>query len=546
MKLRRISLICLFLPGVVLAENPAILVNPQGLAQQDLSIRGSSYSGTGLSLNGINLKVPYSAHYHSELPMYWPLLSDSEARTGLDNISGYLLGTSALLIPLLEPQLGMGISMGTDERYNVSLFGGTGNIGGYVDWEKARSIDYDKNDMERSTAGALVQFMKNDWQFDILSAGQRKEYGAQGYYGIPENVYAEERTEDALLYAGATKGDLNNSYIRAGVALREFDHQYRIPTDVFSSDVDSQFGSVMVEGRTLEIQHIALNLRGDLEYEGIDGDIGNHHRTRGSILILPEARFERFTVKAGLNSVFQTDEAAEWLPQAGIDFHATDNTMLFTAYSETVQQPDFQSLFYSDPYHTGTTDLGLQHAQNIEMGLHQYLSAKLDWQASAFYRRQENAQDWVKSTAANVAWTANDLGMLDVLGVDAKVNYLAADELKIQLYYQWIMKDDYDFYAGLYELDYPEHLLGLSGFWQITPEVQLIGSQTLRHQTDNNARNSNDFGAVASLGLHYAPGFANNVRLSFLVENLWDTDFQSIPGLKPRPLSASTGIIVNW
>jgi hypothetical protein len=46
--------------------------------------------------------------------------------------------------------------------------------------------------------------------------------------------------------------------------------------------------------------------------------------------------------------------------------------------------------------------------------------------------------------------------------------------------------------------------------------------------------------------LHYDPRFAKNVRLSFLVENLWGSNFQAIPGLKPRPASFSTGITVAW
>ena len=47
-------------PLLAWAGNPEILVNPQGLAQQDLSIRGSSYAGTGLSINGVMLDIPWS------------------------------------------------------------------------------------------------------------------------------------------------------------------------------------------------------------------------------------------------------------------------------------------------------------------------------------------------------------------------------------------------------------------------------------------------------------------------------------------------------
>jgi outer membrane cobalamin receptor len=391
-----------------------------------------------------------------------------------------------------------------------------------------------------------VQFVENDWQVDVLSASQTKQYGAQGYYGIPANVYAEERTEDSLLFAGATKGELDGSFIRTGIGLREFDHEYRIPSSSFTSEVLSRYGSLMIEGRTIEIQNIALNLRGDLEQEYVSGDIGQHDRTHCSMLILPEARFARFAIKAGLNSVFQTDESAEWLPLAGIDFFASDNLTLYASYAETVQQPDYQSLYYTGPYRSGNAMLKQQEAQSCELGLHQFISARLDWRAAVFQRRQKHAMDWTKATGASTSWTATDLGTLDVLGADAALNFRAADDLILRFYYQWAEKDDYPFYAGLYELDYPEQLLGFSGRWQVSHAFLLFADQTLRYQTANNVRDGNDFGADASLGLHYAPRFAKNVRLSFLVENLWGSNFQAIPGLKPRPASFFTGIAVTW
>lgn len=546
MNIRQFGLIGLILPLAGFAQNPAILINHQGLAQRDLSIRGSSYAGTGISLNGITLKVPYSAHYHAEWPLYGPLASDAQMQWGPDAVSGGLVGTAAYTTRPLQPQSINTVGIGTKERYRATTYGSSENIGGYIDWEKARRVDYDANDLDRLTGGAFVQFVQNDWQVDILTASQTKQYGAQGYYGIPATVYAEERTDDGLLFAGAVKGELDGSFIRTGIGLREFDTEYSIPSSNFTSDVLSRYGSLMMEGRTIEIQHIALNLRGDLEHERISGDIGRHDRTRGSILILPEARFERFALKAGLNSVFQTDESAEWLPQAGIDFFATDNTRLYASYTEMVQQPDYQTRYYTDPYRIGNAMLHQQQAQSSELGLHQFISARLDWRASVFQRRQKHAMDWTKATSASTAWTATDLGTLDVLGADAALNFRAADGLKLQFYYQWLEKDDYSFYAGLYELDYPEHLLGFSGHWQVSREFLLFAAQTLRYQTDNNFRNGNDFGAEASLGLHYDPRFAKNVRLSFLVENLWGSDFQAIPGLKPRPASLFTGITVAW
>jgi outer membrane receptor protein involved in Fe transport len=524
----------------------SVLVNSQGWAQRDLSIRGSSYTGAGLSINGLNLKQPYSAHFNTELPFLNPLFSAPESRTGLDNVSGHLVGTTAYETAPQPTQLQADTRIGTKEHYQATLSGQAAGVGGFLDWEKARRIDHHANDLDRYAGGAHLQLLKNDWKIDALGGYQRKDFGAQGYYGLPSTIYAKDRLEDAMVFLGASRGDLEDSYFRASGAIRQLDDKYRIPTEGFESDVRSRFGALVLEGRTMEIQNIALNLRGDLEYEEVDGDIGDHDRTRGSVLILPQVTFERFRITGGLNSVFQTSESAEWLPQAGVDWFISDNSTLYTTYSETVQQPDFQTLHYIDPYRIGNSDLDLQQAKNSELGIRQFVSASLDWRAAAFYRRIEHASDWVKNTAADTAWSATDLGDLDVGGIETEINFYPSAELELNAFYQWVKKDDYNFYAGLYELDYPEHLVRFSGHWDFTTDLSLFATQTLRWQKDNNYRRHNDFGADASLGLHWFPRFAHNTRLSFLVDNLWGADFQEIAGLKPPKRSFSSGITIVW
>ncbi|VGO16793.1 hypothetical protein PDESU_05385 [Pontiella desulfatans] len=521
-----------------LREDPGVVVNSQGKAQHDLSIRGSGYTGAGVSLNGLNLKVPYSAHFGSELPLPGNLFLEPEVRTGLDNASGSLAGTVAYTTAPREEQTQDSMGLGSKEQYQATLFGSSEYFGGVIDWEKARKIDHGKNDLEREDTGIFVQFPAGGWVFDILSTLRTKEFGAQGYYGIPKQVYAEQRTDDFLTFFSATKGELDDAFFRTSASLREFDDEYAIPSELFTNEVVSRHGAVMAEGRTLEIQHIALNLRGDLEYERISGDVGTHDRLRGSVMVLPEVRFERVVFKAGLNSVFQSDESAEWLPLAGIDWLASDNGTVYASYSETERQPDYETLYYNGPYRTGNPLLEQQHSQNTELGFRQFLSASLDWKIAGFHRRMDHASDWIGGVAT-------DLGTLKVAGIDTGIGFYPTENVRLTAYYQWVHKDN-ELTGGLYETDYPEHLLNLSAQWRFLDEYTLQFAQTTRWQTENPARTGSDFGAEASLGLHWEPRFANNVRLSFLVDNLWGSNFEAIPGLEPRPTTASAGMAVRW
>ena len=495
-------------------EDPVVLINSQGWAQHDLSIRGSGYTGAGISLNGLNLKSPYSAHFNAELPILGSLLSSPKTQTGIRNVSGHLVGTAAYNTVPQVASLQAGAGIGTKEHYQTTLSGHTGSVGGFLDWEKARQIDYDANDLGRIAGGAHAQHFHNDWQLDLIGAHQQKEFGTQGYYG---GGLADQRIDDSLIFLGAMRGDLDDIFLRASTAFRQMD----------IDAADSRYAALALEGRTLEVQHVALNLRGDVENEYADG----RDRTRGSVMILPVARLERFKLSAGLNTTFQTAESTDFLPMAGVDWFATDNSTVYTTYSENIQQPDYYTLNYNPL-------LQQQKTHNSELGFRQFVSGSLDWQAAAFHRRQENASDWN-------GVTATDLGTLNVVGLESELSYYPSANLDIRAFYQWVHKDN-NATDRFYELDYPEHMFNFSGQWRFTPELQLFAAQILRYQTDNDVRTSNNFGANASVGLHYLPRFANNARLSLRMKNLWGSDFEPVPGLKPLGRTIFTEITVVW
>jgi outer membrane receptor protein involved in Fe transport len=515
------------LSGDGLAEHPELLINRQGLAQYDLSIRGSSYTGAGISFNGLNLRTPYSAHFNTELPFPAYLLSNPAVRTGLDNASGHLIGTVAYATPPQEQSGHVSTAIGSKEHYASGIFSYSSGAGGFLEWEKARRIDYAANDLERQAGGVLMQHIAGNWQLDLIGAHQQKKFGAQGYYGVAADQYAEQKTEDSLIVFSAVNGDPEDAFLRAAAGWRQFDDQYTGPA---AHDVRSRYATAAIEGRTIEVQHLVLNLRADIEHEQVD-ETSSADRTRGSILILPEARFEKFILKAGLNTVMQTAESAEWLPLIGADWLVSDNSTLYVSYSESLRQPDYQTLA-DNPL------LQMQQVKQSEMGIRQFLSASLDWRAAAFHRQIKHASDWIGGGAT-------DLGTLQVYGAESALRFSPSEQLHCSALYQWINKDT-GRTDGLYELDYPEQLLAVSIFWKPANVFAVDFDQSLRYQTKNDMRTNNDFGAVASLGLHWFPRFANNARLSFRVGNLWGSDFQAIPGLKPHSRSASAGVTILW
>ncbi len=241
----------------VLHAEPGVVLNSQGGSQNDLSVRGSSFSGAGFSLGGLTLRNPQTGHFNAELPLPAALLSRPDVRTGLENQGGHLVGTVAFdLLPLIgKRQLEAGF--GTDHRdwqriLVQQMLTEELGIGIFTGRESANGVDYPDNDYDREYVGAHLQHRTDDTQIDFIVAHQEKEFGARGYYGVSNDRLANEETKENLLFLSATKGDLKTDYLRAGVSWHEFYDDYDIPSWAYKAHHRSRISTAFFDGRTLE------------------------------------------------------------------------------------------------------------------------------------------------------------------------------------------------------------------------------------------------------------------------------------------------------
>jgi len=538
-----------------LRAEPGVVLNSQGGSQSDLSVRGSSFSGAGLSLGGVTLRNPQTEHFNAELPVPAAMLSRPAVLTGMDNQGGHLVGTVNFdLLPMSgKKQLEAGF--GSDQRDWQSalvqqMLTETLGIGVFAGRESADGVDYDDNDYDREYAGGHMQFHNDDTKIDLLVAHQEKEFGARGYYGVDDSRYAKEETEETTVYLSAVKGDLNAAYLRSGILWREFYDDYYIPSWNYANHHRSRNSSAFFEGRTLEINNWSLGWRTDAEEERIaSSSMGDHHRTRGGISLLPQWSGDRLKLTFGVRSEFFTGESPEYLPQAGAEYMLTDLLTAFVSYTETVRLPSYTELYYLSPASSGNSELKPQKEQQTEFGFKGIPSEFMDWKISAFYRRSKDTVDWMKAGPA-ASWDATDVGSLDIYGTEMQLGWYPEQNIEIQLAYTWIYKDrkasDFDQYASRYALDYPEHLGQVSLLWRPVTSVEIGTVQALRRQTDNAVRTGSDFGAESSFVVRFTPPQAPCTTISLLLNNAWDDDFQTFPGQRPAERFAGISLTLNW
>jgi iron complex outermembrane receptor protein len=545
----------------VLRAEPGVVLNSQGGSQNDLSIRGSSFSGAGLALGGITLRNPQTEHFNAELPLPAAMLSRPKVLTGLDNQGGHLTGTAGFdLLPIIgKKQVETGF--GSDHRDWQSLLvqqmlTGKLGLGVFGGRESAEGVDYKDNDYDREYAGGHMQYREDDVQVDTLVAHQKKEFGARGYYGVNDALPASEKTEDTLAAFSARKGDLNDAYVRGGAAWHEFRDDYKLPTvgpTGYRNQHRSRISSAFLDGRTLQVNGLALGWRTDIDEESIDskgsGPLGTHHRTRGGVSLLPQWQGDRLKITAGMRSEFFTDESPYYLPQAGAEYLLSDNLTTFASYTETVRLPSYTELNYNSPGSLGNNGLQPQTEQQTEVGFKGTPSEHTDWKVAAFHRRSHNTVDWMKAAPA-ARWTATDLGELDVYGTETRFGWYPAKTLEMQFAYTWIYKDlqpeDLNQYASRYALDYPEHLAQVSLLWRPIKPIEIGTVQSLRLQSDNEVRQGGNFGADSSFVVRFTPPKADYATLSFLLNNAWDDDFQSFPGQRPPERFSGVSLTLTW
>lgn len=549
----------------VLRAEPGVVLNSQGGSQNDLSVRGSTFSGAGLSLGGLTLRNPQTEHFNAELPLPAAMLSRPKVLTGLGNQGGHLTGTVGFDLLPISGKKQFEAGFGSDERDWQSaliqqMLTETLGLGVFAGRESAKGVDYPDNDYDRNYAGGHLQFRKDDVQVDALVAHQKKQFGARGYYGGSAATAAKEKTEDTVAYLSARKGDLNYDYIRGGFSWREFNDYYYFPSGTYWNRHRSRVSSAFFDGRTIEVNGFALGWKADIDQERIASrgfsafsappwGLGYDRRTRGGVSLLPQWRGDRLKVTAGLRGEFFTEQSPYVLPQLGAEYLLSDTLTAFASYTETVRLPSYTELDYNSPASLGNAGLGPQTETQIESGFKGLPSEFMDWKVAAFYRRSHNTIDWMKATPA-ARWTATDIGNLDIYGTEARLGWYPAQNIEMQVSYTWIYKDrepsDFGNYASRYALDYPEHLAQASLLWRPFQALEIGTVQALRVQSGNPVRTGSDFGADSSFVVRFTPPKADYATLSLLLNNAWDDDFQTFPGQRAPERYAGISLTLNW
>jgi iron complex outermembrane receptor protein len=275
--------------------------------------------------------------------------------------------------------------------------------------------------------------------------------------------------------------------------------------------------------------------------------LGDHSRERGHVSLIPSVVLGSARLTAGLRFEAFSGDSPAYLPQAGVDVAVSDSTVVYASYTETVRQPSYTELNYESPGSLGNEGLERQHSRSSEVGCRWNVAPEALVRLAVFHRRSRHTVDWARPDSESTRWIATDLGDMDTFGAEAEVSLAVDDALDARAVYTWLDKEaDLDVHASRYALDYADHLLKLALVWRVSEQMRFVATQSLQWQAENAARTSNDFATPGNVSCILRPSPDRPLELAFSVANLWDDDYEVLPGQQAAGRRISGALTMEW
>lgn len=566
-----------------LSYSPWVDVQARNLGelQGDIAIRGGTFEGTGIVLGGMTLYDPQTGHYTVEVPIDPMMLSQptialgsSQSQVGLNAATGSIVYDFAPI----------------HNRTYSRLFAGTENLRGastYLarTWGEngwASDLSYARSESDRNASpifhsvervSGRVQYQSEKGRFNILAGYQDKRfawpflYALEGLHNIVGSSGIEsESIQTTLLVSqyerafGDAQWSLTTGY-RRNVDDYEFDvsnpglfNPFEHTTEVWSAQ--SSLKLPLWEGywtTSLQLMHDSIEST-SLVFAPFDtrtylalvtgwsGEVARHGRVR-------------HLADFGLRFDDTNRDSSALSPYARYTALMERNYGIWKAFvdlSQSTQVPGYTALGSNSNagLFRGNQDLDREFARTVEVGIH------LDGEtykvhSNLFFRHDQDLVDWTYTEGALFARRANNLDV-DTWGFEffAEVDLSWWSWFTARLAYTWMDKNpQFDSVAqaadaSFYALNYAVHRATFGADIQLTDSIRFTWDEEYRVQARNALRSGSRHAYLAHVALH-ADVF-KEVTLSVAIDNLFDAQFEEVPGVPGNSRQASLSVALDF
>lgn len=566
------------MPVTLLTYEPTVDLQTRNFAeaQGDITIRGGIFENSAVQVGGWSLFDPQTGHYLAEVPIAPRMLTGPQILTGIEHArAGFNATVGTVQYGWAPIQTGAFLEAGYGSHNLIRgvAYGAIENLVEKSSWSLGADLEIAHSqgdgalpdgDHDFTRAVGRIQASGESFQTDVVAAYQTKFFGWPNLY-TPFGVAETEDLQTTLLGLSHRVEVGDGGWVRLGAFYRRNRDDYefdRYRPGIFNPfEHETRVIGVDLEGG-FQAREWDLNWRAEVADDAIEstaliyGPFMSRFYARGvfsGTRVWGDAGGTETGLTAGL-SVDDTnrDEAflgpllelwrggslgdGRW--RAGLQASRTSQVPGYTAIGSN---PD-GGLFRGNP------DLGREKSFQTEIN-GEWRGRDRSVQLSVFYRDDDPLVDWTYSTGQPTARTANPVA-IGAFGAEL-VGMRQWKAVDLVLGYTWLDKDaDYgnaEVDASFYALNFARHRFTAAVVWRVGREFEVRSDNELRLQEPNELRSvGSDTAVLSSLSLHYTPERWTGLRLAVAVDNLWDSDFQEVPGVPAAPRQWSGSVSWRW
>ncbi len=561
------------MPVSALRYDPLVDIEPRNMAeaQADVTIRGDTFENTGMQVGALSIFDPQTGHYLMELPIAPVMLGAPVVQTGEEFANDSMNSTGGGIAYEWKPVGVGGFASGAvgddglsrEEVYQGFVGQGASHLAADADWAHSSgngTVPF--GDFHFDRAAARLEYVAPASVTDLFAGYQASFFGWPNLY----TPFDSDETENlqTVLVDFNTRVDLGQGQFFEGGAF------YRRNKDDYAFDRFAPLGVLhpyqhttweygIAAGGRQEFEGLFLNYHVEETTDSLRSTsliFGPYHsRTLKKASLVPEEQWAAdgglIILKAGGSYDDSDRSSAVFSPNA--ELSRTWNTgslqRIYASYSVTTEMPSYTALDSSPTagLFLGNPNLGRETSRDTEAGLNGSLWG---WtgKADVFYRRDNNLVDWTYTNGV-FGRAANPVN-LDTRGFELEARHTWG-LVTVVLGYTALSKEaDYgnaDITASFYALNYARQRLTAAFTFQLTENLELRLDNAARIQEPDSLRTEGGNDALASsLGLYWHPSALRKLEFSLLVDNLWNSAFQSVPGVPASRRQLSFGATYGW
>jgi iron complex outermembrane receptor protein len=419
--------------------------------QSDVSFRGSSFEQVLLLINGIRMNDSQTGHNSLNIPVD---LADVERIEVIKGPAARRFGQNAYagainIITKINPgkKVKINAEAGDFETYGLGL---SANLGGEkfsnsLNMSSNSSQGYMHNtDYDIRNVFYQSQLKIKDGDIRLQAGFSEKKFGANGFYSSPLATEQYEELQSSIISLAHRqsfgKFKLNsNVYWRRGQDMYLFNREkpeiYRnmhIGNNVggeVNSSYDWGLGTTGI-GVELRKEFLASN------------NLGNRERFVSQVFFEHYFSFfdKKLNISPGISWANYSNEGNFFYPGLDVGYNFNSNNKVYGNISKVHRVPTFTDLYYVSKTEQGNPNLEPESALYAEVG-YQYQTKSILAKVSGFLRNSNNAIDWTKIALNDLIWYANNVGDMEIKGIEVEVNHQVLNCLKYSAGYTYLDND---------------------------------------------------------------------------------------------------------